>query len=125
LTYGGKIDDRKEIAPGEYRGHKQSGAKTQVVRPGDFVLIQPGMPHHFDAARARNSSTLFTSTGSEFCPRHWRTPSPPDHEFVHFPDPGAFDRQPEVIPLRDMPLAAEVSPWVWTKSALRSLPRTW
>jgi len=50
LTYGGKIDDRKEIAPGEYRGHKQSGAKTQVVRPGDFVLIEPGMPHHFDAA---------------------------------------------------------------------------
>jgi len=21
-----------------------------VVRPGDFVLIEPGMPHHFDAA---------------------------------------------------------------------------
>lgn len=50
LTYGGKIEDRKEIAPGEYRGHKQSGAKTQIVRPGDFVLIEPGMPHHFDAA---------------------------------------------------------------------------
>ena len=49
LTYGGKIEDRKEIAPGEYRGHKQSGAKTQVVRPGDFVLIEPMMPHHFDA----------------------------------------------------------------------------
>jgi len=49
LTYGGKIEDIKEIAPGEYRGHKQSGAKTQRVRAGDFVLIEPGMPHHFDA----------------------------------------------------------------------------
>ena len=49
LTYGGKIEDRKEIAPGEYRGHKQSGAKTQRVKPGDFVLIEPMMPHHFDA----------------------------------------------------------------------------
>ena len=50
LTYGGKIEDSKQIAPGEYRGHKQSGAKTQIVRPGDFVLIEAGMPHHFDAA---------------------------------------------------------------------------
>jgi len=49
LTYGGKIEDRKEIAHGEYRGHKQSGAKTQRVKPGDFVLIEPMMPHHFDA----------------------------------------------------------------------------
>ena len=50
LTYGGTVPDRKEIAPGEFRGHKQAGAKTQIVRPGDFVLIPPGMPHHFDAA---------------------------------------------------------------------------
>jgi quercetin dioxygenase-like cupin family protein len=49
LTYGGTIDDRKEIAPGEFRGHKQSGAKTIHVHPGDFVLISPGTPHHFDA----------------------------------------------------------------------------
>lgn len=49
LTYGGRIEDRKEIAPGEYRGHKQAGAKTQRVKPGDFVLIEPNMPHHFDA----------------------------------------------------------------------------
>lgn len=50
LTYGGRIEDRKEIAPGEYRGHKQAGARTQKVKPGDFVLIEPNMPHHFDAA---------------------------------------------------------------------------
>ena len=49
LTYGGTISDAKEIAPGEIRGHKQVGAKTQVVRPGDFVLIPPNTPHHFDA----------------------------------------------------------------------------
>ena len=50
LTYGGTVTDRKEIAPGEFRGHKQADAKTQIVHPGDFVLIPPGMPHHFDAA---------------------------------------------------------------------------
>jgi mannose-6-phosphate isomerase-like protein (cupin superfamily) len=50
LTYGGTIPQRKEIAPGEFRGTQQSGAKTQVLHPGDFVLIPPGTPHHFDAA---------------------------------------------------------------------------
>ena len=49
LTYGGTIADRKEIAAGEYRGHKQVGAKTIHMHPGDFVLIPPGTPHHFDA----------------------------------------------------------------------------
>lgn len=49
LTYGGTISDRKEIAPGEVRGHKQTGAKTLILHPGDFVLIPTGMPHHFDA----------------------------------------------------------------------------
>ncbi len=50
LTYGGTIPQRKEIAPGEFRGTQQSGAKTQRMHAGDFVLIPPGTPHHFDAA---------------------------------------------------------------------------
>ncbi len=49
LTYGGTISDAKEIAPGEYRGHVQKGAKTQIMHPGDFVMIPTGTPHHFDA----------------------------------------------------------------------------
>jgi len=49
LTYGGTIADRKEIAPGEFRGHKQVGAKTIHMHPGDFVMIPTGTPHHFDA----------------------------------------------------------------------------
>ena len=49
LTYGGTVSDSKEIAPGEFRGHTQVGAKTIHMHPGDFVLIPTGMPHHFDA----------------------------------------------------------------------------
>ena len=49
LTYGGTIADRTEIAPGEFRGHKQNGAKTIHMHAGDFVLIPTGTPHHFDA----------------------------------------------------------------------------
>ena len=49
LTYGGTIADSKEIAPGEFRGHKQVGAKVIHMHPGDFVMIPTGTPHHFDA----------------------------------------------------------------------------
>jgi quercetin dioxygenase-like cupin family protein len=51
LTYGGTIRQRQEISPGEFRGTEQSGAKTLILHPGDFVLIPPGIPHHFDAAK--------------------------------------------------------------------------
>jgi hypothetical protein len=53
LTYGGTIQDRREIAPGEYRGHQQAGAKTLILHPGDFVLIPTSMPHHFDAMKGK------------------------------------------------------------------------
>jgi hypothetical protein len=49
FTYGGAIADRKDIGSGEFRGHKQTGAKTIHMHPGDFVLIPSGMPYHFDA----------------------------------------------------------------------------
>ena len=49
LMVGGKIEDANEIQPGEIRGHKQSGARTIRVKAGDFVLIPPNTPHHFDA----------------------------------------------------------------------------
>ena len=50
LTVGGTLDDPKEFAPTEFRGHKQSGGRVIHVHAGDFVLIPPNTPHHFDAA---------------------------------------------------------------------------
>lgn len=49
LTYGGTINQRHEISPGEFRGTDQSGAKRQILHAGDFVLIPSGMPHKFEA----------------------------------------------------------------------------
>lgn len=49
LTVGGTLDDPTEFAPTEFRGHKQSGGKVIHVHAGDFVLIPPNTPHHFDA----------------------------------------------------------------------------
>ena len=50
LTFGGKIEGGDVAANGEIRGGTQVGAKTQVLHPGDFVLIPAGSAHKFDAA---------------------------------------------------------------------------
>lgn len=50
LTYGGTIEHPHVGAGGEVHGGNQVGAKTQALKPGDFVLIPAGMPHTFNAA---------------------------------------------------------------------------
>jgi mannose-6-phosphate isomerase-like protein (cupin superfamily) len=50
LTYGGTIEHPNVGAGGEVRGGNQVGAKTQALKPGDFVLIPAGLPHTFNAA---------------------------------------------------------------------------
>jgi mannose-6-phosphate isomerase-like protein (cupin superfamily) len=50
LTYGGTIEHPNVGAGGEVRGGNQVGAKTQTLKPGDFVLIPAGLPHSFNAA---------------------------------------------------------------------------
>jgi mannose-6-phosphate isomerase-like protein (cupin superfamily) len=50
LTYGGTVQGGTTAPNGELRGGTQVGAKTQGLKPGDFVLIPAGMAHKFDAA---------------------------------------------------------------------------
>jgi len=50
LTYGGTIDHPNVGAGGEVHGGTMVGAKTQNLKPGDFVLIPAGLPHAFNAA---------------------------------------------------------------------------
>jgi mannose-6-phosphate isomerase-like protein (cupin superfamily) len=50
LAYGGTIEHPNVGAGGEVRGGNQVGAKTQALKPGDFVLIPAGLPHTFNAA---------------------------------------------------------------------------
>jgi mannose-6-phosphate isomerase-like protein (cupin superfamily) len=50
LSYGGTINNPNTGAGGEVRGGEQVGAKTQGLKPGDFVLIPAGQPHTFNAA---------------------------------------------------------------------------
>jgi quercetin dioxygenase-like cupin family protein len=53
LTYGGTVNGGTTAPNGELRGGTQAGAKTQVLHPGDFVLIPAGLPHKFDAASGK------------------------------------------------------------------------
>jgi mannose-6-phosphate isomerase-like protein (cupin superfamily) len=53
LTVGGTVSGGTTAPNGELRGGTQAGAKTQILHPGDFVLIPAGLPHKFDAASGK------------------------------------------------------------------------
>ncbi|HYM12759.1 MAG TPA: AraC family ligand binding domain-containing protein [Bryobacterales bacterium] len=50
LIYGGRVEGGHEETPGEGRGGKIVGGKTQKLGPGDMVVIPAGMPHQTNAA---------------------------------------------------------------------------
>ena len=45
LIHGGKVEGGHETTPGEVRGGKIVGGKTQKLAAGDMVIIPAGMPH--------------------------------------------------------------------------------
>jgi len=45
LIYGGKVEGGRETAPGETRGGKIVGGKTQKIAAGEMAVIPAGMPH--------------------------------------------------------------------------------
>jgi len=49
VTYGGTQDGGRDTGNLEIRGGTLAGAKTQLLHPGDRVVLPPGMPHLFTA----------------------------------------------------------------------------
>src|SRR5258707_2626232 len=49
ITYGGTQEGGKDTGQQEIRGGKLVGAKTQILHPGDRLVVPPGMPHIFTA----------------------------------------------------------------------------
>lgn len=45
VLVGGKVEGNKEIAPGEWRGGKVTGAQAYRMGPGDVLWIPAGAPH--------------------------------------------------------------------------------
>jgi len=53
LTYGGTVSNPRKMSATEIRGDGQVGATTKKLSAGDYMLIPPGLPHTFDAARGK------------------------------------------------------------------------
>lgn len=49
ITYGGNQEGGTDSGLGEIRGGKLVGGKFQILKPGDRLVIPPGMPHIFTA----------------------------------------------------------------------------
>ena len=45
VLVGGKVEGNHEIAPGEWRGGKVTGAKAYAMGPGDVLWLPAGAPH--------------------------------------------------------------------------------
>ena len=45
LTIGGRLDEPKEISPGEWRGPRIIGGQTVEAKKGDLIMVPRGTPH--------------------------------------------------------------------------------
>jgi mannose-6-phosphate isomerase-like protein (cupin superfamily) len=45
LTIGGRLDEPKEIQPGEWRGPRILGGQTVEAKKGDLIMVPRGTPH--------------------------------------------------------------------------------
>ena len=51
LTYGGKVSDAADSAPGEVRGSGITGGNSVTIHPGDYLQIPAGLPHMLNPAK--------------------------------------------------------------------------
>jgi uncharacterized protein GlcG (DUF336 family)/uncharacterized RmlC-like cupin family protein len=47
VVTGGEMMDRRQVAPGEYKGSAIEGGTSQRVRKGDVMVVPQGVPHWF------------------------------------------------------------------------------
>jgi quercetin dioxygenase-like cupin family protein len=65
LTYGGSVTGTpQDRGLGELRGGTQTGAITQALHVGDFVLVPAGQPHLIAAAPGKSLTYLLFKTRS-------------------------------------------------------------
>ena len=58
ITYGGTQEGGTDSGLGEIRGGKLVGGKFQILKPGDRLVIPPGMPHIFTATTGHTFTYL-------------------------------------------------------------------
>jgi mannose-6-phosphate isomerase-like protein (cupin superfamily) len=45
LMLGGKLDEPKEISPGEWRSKSATGGEKIIIKKGDLIFVPRGTPH--------------------------------------------------------------------------------
>jgi mannose-6-phosphate isomerase-like protein (cupin superfamily) len=58
ITYGGTQDGAKDVGQQEMRGGTIVGGKTIILRPGDRLVVPPGLPHLFTATPGHSFTYL-------------------------------------------------------------------
>jgi uncharacterized protein GlcG (DUF336 family)/uncharacterized RmlC-like cupin family protein len=49
VVTGGDVRDRRQVAPGEFRGSALEGGASQRLRKGDVMVVPQGVPHWFQS----------------------------------------------------------------------------
>lgn len=68
LTLGGKLDDPREAAPGEWKSEKIIGGKTFTIKKGDLIVVPRGTPHQRINSKGKTFSLILIKIFAEPLP---------------------------------------------------------
>ena len=68
LTLGGKLDNPKEAAPGEWKSEKIIGGKTFTIKKGDLIVVPRGTPHQRINSKGKTFSLILIKIFAEPLP---------------------------------------------------------
>ena len=68
LTLGGKLENPREISPGEWRGAKITGGQTFTIKKGDLIVVPRGTPHHRVNSKGKTFSLILIKIFAEPLP---------------------------------------------------------
>jgi mannose-6-phosphate isomerase-like protein (cupin superfamily) len=68
LTLGGKLDNPREISPGEWRSKTIAGGKTFEIKKGDLIIVPRGTPHQRNSVKGKTFSMILVKIFAEPLP---------------------------------------------------------
>ena len=68
LTLGGKLDNPREISPGEWRSKTIAGGKTFDIKNGDLIIVPRGTPHQRNSIKGKTFSLVLVKIFAEPLP---------------------------------------------------------
>lgn len=68
LTLGGKLENPREISPGEWRAARIVGGQTFTIKKGDLIIVPRGTPHHRVNTKGKEFSLILIKIFEEPLP---------------------------------------------------------